>query len=100
MNAPTNYWSSSPLPHPVQWPQWRYHATKAAVRVRSDEEAAALGEGWSDKYIPAAYPKMKFRPKATPKEGEPPYETVVVDTPEDEQKLAGAGSEARPARAG
>lgn len=96
MNNPTNYWSSSPSPHPVAWPQWRYHATKDPVMVNSEEAAAALGEGWSDKYITRAYPKMKFRAKPEPKEGEAPYETTVVADPEAEGKLEGGWSDTIP----
>jgi hypothetical protein len=30
------------------FPSWRYHATKPAVLVKSEEEAKALGSGWTD----------------------------------------------------
>lgn len=97
MNDPTNYWASSPLPHPVAFPQWRYHPIKEPVQVRSEEEANALGEGWSPTYIHKAYPKMKFKLKVNPKEGEPHYETVIVESPEAEQKLEGGWADTLPA---
>ena len=30
------------------YPSWRYHRTKPAVIVKSQQEEAALGEGWAD----------------------------------------------------
>lgn len=92
MNDPNNYWTSAPGPAPVEFPKMMFHETKDAKRVNSREEQDALGPEWSEKYSdhPRKYPKMKFKLKAEPKEGEPHYDTLVVDTPEDESK-AGAG---------
>lgn len=88
----SNYWSSSPYPHEVAWPQWRYHATKDPVMVNSEEASAALGEGWSEKYIHREFPKMLFKAKKAEdiKEGGDWYDTLVVDNPEAQGK-AGAG---------
>ena len=33
---------------PVQYPRWRYHATKPATLVQNDKEEKALGAGWVD----------------------------------------------------
>src|SRR5262245_27537852 len=92
-----NYWSSSPFPHPMDWPKWVYHATEPAKRVNSPEELNALGEGWGTAYIKKDYPKTKFKLKVKPEPGQPHYETKVVDTPEDEQKLEGGWSDTMPA---
>jgi hypothetical protein len=35
------------------YPSWRYHRTKPAVIVKSQQEEADLGEGWAD--TPAAF---------------------------------------------
>ena len=35
------------------YPRWMYHRTKPAVIVKSQQEEAALGEGWADS--PAAF---------------------------------------------
>jgi hypothetical protein len=100
MSNYNNYWASSPFPHPVDYPKWVYHATEPAKRVNSPEELAALGEGWSGTYIHHAFPKTKFRLKAEPKEGEPLYETTIVEDPEAEGKLEGGWSDAPPAAHG
>lgn len=36
----------------LQYPSWRYHATKENRVVRSAEEEAALGEGWFTTPVP------------------------------------------------
>ena len=92
----SNYYSSSPLPHPVAWPQQRFHATKDPVTVRNEEEAAALGEGWSEKYIAKPYPKVKYKAKAEPKAGEPHYEATTVADPDAEGKLGSGWSDTVP----
>jgi hypothetical protein len=35
------------------YPSWRYHRTKPAVIVKSQQAEAELGEGWAD--TPAAF---------------------------------------------
>jgi hypothetical protein len=39
------------------YPKWKYHATKEAVVVDSEEEEKALGKGWKD--TPAAFEKAE-----------------------------------------
>lgn len=91
-NKYNNYWSSSPFPHPVDWPKEVYHATKDPKTVNSPAELEALGPEWSTNYADKKrdYPKMKFKLKAHPEPGELHYETAVADNPEAEGKL-GAG---------
>jgi hypothetical protein len=94
----SNYWSSSPYPHELAWPQTAYHQTKDAKQVNSPAELEALGPEWSTKYADKKrdYPKTKFRAKAEPKEGEAPYETTVVADPEAEGKLEGGWGDTIP----
>jgi hypothetical protein len=98
----SNYWSSSPYPHELAWPQTAYHATKDAKQVNSPAELQALGPEWSTNYADKKrdYPKTKFRLKAEPKEGEPTYETTIVADPEAEGKLEGGWSDTPPAAPG
>ena len=93
-----NYFSSSPYPHEVAWPKTAYHETKDAKQVNSPAELEALGDEWSTDYASKkrAYPKMKFKLKAEPKEGEIHYDTAVADTPEDEGKLGSGWSDTVP----
>lgn len=93
-----NYYSSSPYPHEVAWPQTAYHQTKDAKQVNSPAELEALGPEWSTNYADKKreYPKMKFKPKPDPKEGEPYYETAVVADPEEEKKLEGVWMDTAP----
>ena len=37
----------------VEYPKWKYHATKPAVVVKDAQAETALGEGWADS--PAAF---------------------------------------------
>lgn len=95
-----NYYSSSPTPHEVAWPKTAYHATKDAKTVNSQADFDALGSEWSLNYADKkrAYPKMKFKAKAHPAEGELHYETAVADDPEAEGKLgSGWGDTVPPA---
>ena len=98
MSELTNYWTSSPSPAPVEYPKIMYHDTKDPVRVNSREEQDKLGPEWSPNYAdhPRKYPKMKFKLKAQQKEGEPHYDTLVVDTPEDEGKIGAGWSDTLP----
>ena len=36
------------MAEPVQYPRWRYHATKPDTLVHSEKEEKALGAGWVD----------------------------------------------------
>lgn len=96
----SNYWSSSPYPHELQWPKTAYHATEDAKLVKSPAELEALGPEWSTDYSTKkrAFPKMKFRPKPDAPDTEgPDYETTVVANPEEEGKLEGGWSDTPPA---
>src|SRR4029434_5010705 len=94
----SNYWSSSPYPHELAWPQTAYHATKDAKQVNSPAELQALGPEWStnDAERKRDAAKTKSRLKAEPKEGEPTYETTIVADPEAEGKLEGGWSDTIP----
>lgn len=97
----SNYWASSPYPHEVAYPKMMFHQTEPAREVKSPDEEQALGPEWSSNYADhkRAFPKMKFRAKPDPKEGEVPYETAVVATPEDESKLGSGWGDAPPSDA-
>jgi hypothetical protein len=99
MNNPTNYWASSPFPHPVEYPVTMYHATLEATRVNNPEEEKALGEEWSRNYADKKrdWPKAKYKLKTGPrKPGEVWYEALNVANPEEEGKLEGAWSDTVP----
>src|SRR5262245_30057886 len=81
-NDPTNYWTSSPFPAPVEYPKTMYHKEKDPQRVQSPEQQAeAEKDGYPTAYNKRDYPKMKFQ-----KGGK----TKVVANPEEESKLEGA----------
>lgn len=36
------------MAEPIQYPRWRYHATKPDTLVNNEKEEKALGAGWFD----------------------------------------------------
>lgn len=57
-NAPLAVWPvavltqvSESVRRYLEYPRWKYHPTKAPVRVNDAQGEAALGEGWSDRPI-------------------------------------------------
>lgn len=96
----SNYWSSSPYPHEVAWPKTAYHKEKDSKIVNSQAELDALGEGWGTNYadFKREFPKMLYKAKAEKdiKEGEPWYDTVVVDNPDAQGKVGSGWADKAP----
>ncbi len=71
-------WISSPYPMESPWPKWMYHATEDAKLVNNEQEQAALGPEWSDKYVTRDYPKCMYKDGGATTAADPAAEAALV----------------------